>query len=137
MRVPPTKSGATSLEKSGLLHLLILAREAAMSPASMTMVAFSARCRVRRVFSSPERVRWSTSESHDRAVESPEARNVGPMNSQLRAHKGTEVAEIRFPVFEPTLSPTGTARIERARAGMSFTSLTRKLSSPSRPSSAA
>src|SRR5918997_2452905 len=90
-----------------------------------------------RVFFSPERVRWRTSESHERAVERPEARNVGPMNSQLRAQSGTEVAEIRFPVFEATLSPTGIARIVRKRAGMSFTSLTRRLSSPSSPSSAA
>ena len=77
------------------------------------------------------------SESQESAVERPEARNVGPMNSQLRAQSGTEVAEIRFPVFEPTFSPTGSARRERKRAGMSFTSLTRRLSSPSRPSSAA
>ena len=78
-----------------------------MSPASMTRVAFSARWRVRRVFFSPECVRWRTSESHERAVESPEARNVGPMNSQLRAHRGTEVAEIRFPVLEPDVEPDG------------------------------
>src|SRR5215211_155818 len=136
-RVPPTKSGAIPLEKSGLLHLLILTREAAMSAASMTMIAFSARWSVCRVFFWPEFVRWSTRESQESAVESPEARNVGPMNSQLRAHRGTEVAEIRLPVLEPTLSPTGIARIERKRAGMSFASLTRGLPSPSRPSSAA
>src|SRR5215208_2927506 len=42
MRVPPTKSGATSLENSGLLHRLMRSSEAAMRPASMMRVTFSA-----------------------------------------------------------------------------------------------
>ena len=53
-------------------------------------------------------------------MERPEVRNVGPMNSQLRAQIGTEVALIRFPVLNPTKSPKGRATsTESKRAGIS------------------
>jgi hypothetical protein len=101
------------------------------------MVSRSARRSTWCVFFSPQRPRFRTSERYESAVETPEARNVGPMRAQLRAQIGTEVALNSVPVFDPINRATGRARMPRRRAG---TSLVRTLESelpPSSPSSAA
>jgi hypothetical protein len=103
----------------------------------MTMVGLLRAVQGVRVFGLPERVRCSTSESHERAVEVPDARNVGAISAQLRAQIGTEVALMRLPVLKPTKRPKGSTSTESRRSGTSLRrSLERKLR-PSRPSSAA
>ena len=108
-----------------------------MSPASITRVAFSARWSACRVFSlarcrqvederEPGEGRREARGEERRGHEQPVAR------PERDGGRGDQVSRV-----EPDEEADGRARTERRRAGISLTSLTRGLSSPSRPSSAA